>query len=256
MTKFNPLLPVLDLRGGQVVHAVAGRRREYRQLESRLVSTAEPVPVAKALARAAGTQELYVADLDALAGHAPDWESHRALAQAGFQLWLDAGLDPWLREEFPAGPARWILPLESLGTPEDLRRYGPRARQHGGVFSLDLMNGRPMNAASVAHGDWLAAATEAGFRSLLILDLAAVGSASGPATLELCQEVKSRYPHLELVSGGGVRGPADVRAFAAAGVDRVLVASALHAGVSLETAIRIVPPGPDFPRPPRPAAPA
>jgi phosphoribosylformimino-5-aminoimidazole carboxamide ribotide isomerase len=37
-------------------------------------------------------------------------------------------------------------------------------------------------------------------------------------------------PFLEIISGGGVRGPRDLQALAAAGADAALVASALHDG--------------------------
>jgi phosphoribosylformimino-5-aminoimidazole carboxamide ribotide isomerase len=42
--------------------------------------------------------------------------------------------------------------------------------------------------------------------------------------------LKQTYPNLQLTAGGGVRGMEDVRRLHALGVDRVLVASALHDG--------------------------
>ncbi|HXY70803.1 MAG TPA: HisA/HisF-related TIM barrel protein, partial [Gemmatimonadales bacterium] len=62
------IVPVLDLKGGIVVHARRGRRDEYAPLRSPLVEGCEPVAVARALCTACRTTTLYVADLDALAG--------------------------------------------------------------------------------------------------------------------------------------------------------------------------------------------
>src|SRR3954451_10657844 len=42
-------LPVIDVRGGIVVRALAGRRSEYRPLVSTLTESADPVTVATAI---------------------------------------------------------------------------------------------------------------------------------------------------------------------------------------------------------------
>src|SRR5262249_33670542 len=62
------LIPVLDVMGGRVVRAVAGRRDDYRPMVSKLTESTEPLAVASALLAASGATELYVADLDAITG--------------------------------------------------------------------------------------------------------------------------------------------------------------------------------------------
>jgi phosphoribosylformimino-5-aminoimidazole carboxamide ribotide isomerase len=52
----------------------------------------------------------------------------------------------------------------------------------------------------------------------------------GTGTVELCQLLRQRYPHVELIGGGGIRSIDEVRRLTNAGFDRVLVASALHDG--------------------------
>ena len=59
-------LPVLDIRGGIVVRALAGRRSEYRPLVSQLTDSTDPVVVAEAIRADFGWTEFYVADLDAI----------------------------------------------------------------------------------------------------------------------------------------------------------------------------------------------
>jgi phosphoribosylformimino-5-aminoimidazole carboxamide ribotide isomerase len=70
----------------------------------------------------------------------------------------------------------------------------------------------------------------AGIRSLIVLDLSAVGMGKGVITGDLCRAIRERYPRVELITGGGVRSIEDIRSAIQAGADQVLVASALHDG--------------------------
>jgi phosphoribosylformimino-5-aminoimidazole carboxamide ribotide isomerase len=236
------VVPVVDLRRGEVVRGVAGRRSEYRALRSRLAPDATPRRVAEGLVQAFGFQEAYVADLDALAGAQPAWRHYREIAGAGLRLLVDAGLSGSSGVELlDAGAARaglngaivgWIVGLESVAAPEELpalaSRLGPR-----GLFSLDLQNGRPLRRASwPAHEalDVAQLAMLAGFARLIVLDLADVGVAGGTSTLELCSQIRARWPDVELLAGGGVRGECDLDRLERAGCDGALVASALHDG--------------------------
>src|SRR4051812_28304479 len=86
------VLPVLDLKTGVVVRGVAGRRHEYQPVVSSLTASSWPVDVAGAFREHFGLAELYLADLDAIAGAAPALPTYVALQAMGFQLWVDAGV--------------------------------------------------------------------------------------------------------------------------------------------------------------------
>src|SRR4051812_35568829 len=88
------ILPVLDLKGGAVVRGIAGRRSEYRPIESRLCGDASVRGVAGALKTTFGFDECYVADLDAIGGAEPAWALYDAARSEGFRLWIDAGIAP------------------------------------------------------------------------------------------------------------------------------------------------------------------
>ena len=62
------IIPVLDMLNGIVVRGVGGRRSEYQPIVSRLTSSTDPVEVARVLVYAFQPAEMYVADLDAIAG--------------------------------------------------------------------------------------------------------------------------------------------------------------------------------------------
>ncbi len=69
-----------------------------------------------------------------------------------------------------------------------------------------------------------------GVRRMIVLDLARVGMGEGVGTEQLCRSLACRLPELEIIAGGGVRGPGDLDSLARAGCDAALVASALHDG--------------------------
>lgn len=236
------IIPVIDVMGGVVVHAVGGRRGEYRPIRSRLVESAESQVVARALLDATGSAELYVADLDAIAGH-PTLDLNdcavRRLARLAVPVWVDAGL----REDFDetsllgAGVSHFVIGTETANGP-------------GAVGHLAMLRGPDRVALSVDfHGGGLAGnwgswgsdrdealmwmidhAKGAGITRLIVLDLAYVGESMGPGTGAVCRTIKSRYLGAEVWTGGGVRNWDDVKRLEDAGADAVLVASALHDG--------------------------
>ena len=83
---------VLDIKAGEVVHAVAGQRDRYRPVQSELVDSSRPYDVARAFVERRDVCDAYVADLDAIAGQSPDTESIEAIGRAGMRLVLDAGI--------------------------------------------------------------------------------------------------------------------------------------------------------------------
>jgi phosphoribosylformimino-5-aminoimidazole carboxamide ribotide isomerase len=225
------IVPVLDLKGGLVVHARGGRRADYAPLCSPLVAGSEPVPVARALCAACRTSSLYVADLDALAGASVDEATLEALAAVS-EPWVDAGATTPERAGAlaRAGVARNVLGTESLG-PDPLEAAvlsGPGPPQ---VLSVDLRGGRVISPRpDVAGRDPAAAAPFAralGVRELLVIDLDRVGAGCGPP-LSAVAQLAAVLPEVAIYAGGGVRDAADLRALESAGAAGALVATALH----------------------------
>jgi phosphoribosylformimino-5-aminoimidazole carboxamide ribotide isomerase len=230
------IIPVLDLQAGQIVRGIAGQRRQYRPVASRLTRSSAPVDVAEAFAHHFGCRELYLADLDAIAGAEPAWEVYSALRQRGFALWVDAGVR---RAEQGQALARTgietiVAGLETLAGPSTLAELVQTLGQRI-VFSLDLRGGVPLGDTARWSGtDAWSIACEGvalGVRRLLVLDLVRVGMASGTGTEDLCARITRSFPEVEVSAGGGVRDRADLCRLRDAGVKVALVASALHDGV-------------------------
>jgi phosphoribosylformimino-5-aminoimidazole carboxamide ribotide isomerase len=227
------IVPVLDLKGGIVVHARRGQRANYAPLRSPLVAGCEPVSVARTLCAVCRTSSLYVADLDALAGQAVDVATLKALSVAA-ESWVDAGATTPERAAAlaRAGVARNVVGTESLG-PDGPGECCVAASAPPAVLSIDLRDGRLISPrAELAGREPTAAAplaTALGVRELLVIDLARVGSASGPP-LSAVAELAAALPGLEIYAGGGVRDDDDLRALESAGATGALVATALHEG--------------------------
>ena len=238
MAMFAPtmqIVPVLDLKGGVVVHARRGQRERYAPLQSSLVDGCEPVAVARALCALCRTSTLYVADLDALAGGPVDAVTLAAVAGVS-EPWVDAGATTPERAAAlaRAGAARNVLGTESLrvvpGAAGELSVSAPAPPR---VLSVDLRDGTLVSPRPELAGREPAAAaplaSALAVRELVVIDLARVGSGSGPP-LGAVEELAAALPGVAIYAGGGVRDDEDLRALQSAGAAGALVATALHEG--------------------------
>jgi phosphoribosylformimino-5-aminoimidazole carboxamide ribotide isomerase len=228
------VIPVIDLKRGAAVHAVRGERERYRPLRSTIDDGSDPVRLTRAVRDRFGLDELYVADLDAIAGGPANAEVVAALAGEA-RVMIDAGAvtGAAIARLLELGVARVVIGTETLPGPGALRRLRAELPDAPLTVSLDLRSGcvlspDPELAGTVAAGA-LARLTDAGTREAIVLDLARVGSGEGP-DVTLLAELHARFPEVELVAGGGVRDSADLRALADAGAAGALVATALHGG--------------------------
>jgi phosphoribosylformimino-5-aminoimidazole carboxamide ribotide isomerase len=226
---------VIDLRRGHAVHARGGVRRLYAPVQ--LPHRGEPgnaLELARFYVGELGVGELYVADLDAIDLRTPQHALIDALLALGIPVWLDAGISG-VDEALACaqrGVARIVVGSETLRAIDSL---GDLASAVGGerlAFSLDLRGGNvlapdgnlPHSAETI-----VARVAAAGFRAVIVLDLARVGSGKG-IDVELLSRIRAGTPDITLLAGGGIAGPHDLRTAAAAGCDGVLVATALLDG--------------------------
>ncbi len=230
------VLPVLDLLRGEVVRGVSGQRNTYRPIESRIAASASPSDVAQAM-RGLGLTRAYVADLDAIQSGPLQTEAIMACREAKLKIWLDAG---FRRPEDVASVIqqldveRVILGLESLSRRDQLPEMIRATGDSHAVFSLDLFEGRPWNESPDFRDtdplELAAWALDLGIRTIIVLDVAAVGRDTGVRTRTLCQQIRQMSPEVTVITGGGVRDACDVERIEAWGCGGVLVASALHDG--------------------------
>lgn len=237
------LIPVIDLMRGRVVRARRGERASYCAIESALCASSDPITVARVLRDHCEASSLYIADLDALTGGAPQIALLRALHTAlpHTELWIDAGYADAaaadaLRAAIDAPPGRLlpVLASESLRSAQAFgQAFGPpdagaargsaRAPRADRVLSLDRRNGVPLDTA----GCWTQPALWP--TRVIAMTLERVGTDTGP-DLDTLAALRRLSPATQFFGAGGIRGPQDLTRARDAGASGWLVASALHDG--------------------------
>ncbi len=231
------VIPVLDVKNGQAVHAVGGIRSHYRPLRSILHPSCEPLELARAYRNLLDLRELYLADLDAIAGKRRDLSLYRNLAGQNVHLWIDAGLqdEDDLGALIDLDHTTLVIGLETAAGPEAVRAILDRIDPGRVVLSLDLFEGVPRLPKGA---DWAATDLEGlarqildlGVCRLLLLDLARVGTGRGTGTGELLSRLRESRPLVEVSVGGGISGIEELIAVQTAGAAAALIGSALHDG--------------------------
>jgi phosphoribosylformimino-5-aminoimidazole carboxamide ribotide isomerase len=228
------IIPVLDVLGGIVVHAVRGRRKDYQPLKSVLCASTDPVDVAAAL-KMLGFSELYVADLDAITGGQPHFALFKRIAdKTGLVLMVDAGVTNLKMAEkmLASGVSKVIIGTETLPSvsfvAEAVASFGAAKI----IVSLDLMGDRIISGFELGRRaepmTFLRELEAQGVSQIIVLDLAKVGSGEGVNMFFLREVLKT--VKAEVLVGGGVRDVKDLVELKGLGVLGVLVATALHSG--------------------------
>jgi phosphoribosylformimino-5-aminoimidazole carboxamide ribotide isomerase len=239
------VIGVLDLIAGRAVHARGGQRERYAPVApaaGAAFAAGDALALARAYVDHLGIRELYVADLDTIAGATAAGSQDTlvaALAAVGAPLWLDAGVSSTdrARHALALGAAKVVVGLETLRSYDALETICGAIGGGRVAFSLDLREGQPVFAAGAsgllsqaepAHVI-AARAAAAGAGAVIVIDLARVGSGRG-VDVSVIAAVRKAAPQLTLLAGGGVRGIDDLARLAQAGCDGALVATALLDG--------------------------
>lgn len=218
------VIPVLDLKGGVVVHARMGVRDQYRPIKTPLSSTSNPIDVARGLLSIYPFSSFYVADLDAIAGagnnnatlaelkaefpHAIFWVDNGIADLAGADRWLDAGL------------GHLVLGSE---TQKDEAVVGRLSKDERVILSLDYRGNDFVGPVALLSG------VDAWPNRVISMTLARVGSGMGP-DWERLKAIRNAGRGRHVYAAGGVRDADDLVALADRGIAGALVASCLHNG--------------------------
>jgi phosphoribosylformimino-5-aminoimidazole carboxamide ribotide isomerase len=226
------IIPVLDLKAGQAVHAVRGEREYYAPVQGVLGSGKNAVRLALAYRDQFGCHTCYVADLDAIAGRPGHTQILRALVAEALDLWVDAGVSS-LTEVLnlaSLGVAKIIIGSETLLSIDQLTTLAAQYPPRKLILSVDLQHGALRAPAGVNTPQQLVTlAAQAGIQDVILLDLARVGAGAGPP-LDLLTSLRPDFPDVFFYAGGGVRHPADLKALVQAGATGALIATAFHRG--------------------------
>jgi phosphoribosylformimino-5-aminoimidazole carboxamide ribotide isomerase len=233
------LIPVIDLLDGQTVHAVRGERAHYRPVKSVLCDTPDPLAIARAFRDQLGLREIYIADLNAIQGFARN--DHRDVIAAmarteELDIFLDAGISDvenaqaWLDH----GVRKVVIGSETLRKWDEVQNIPAGIKQDHLIFSLDFQSGKILSQcpalAAMDPIEVLKHLQQSGWQEVILLDLRRVGSFRG-ADYALAAEAQAKFPDLHLLIGGGIAKPEELAKLKSAGIEGVLVATALHEGI-------------------------
>jgi phosphoribosylformimino-5-aminoimidazole carboxamide ribotide isomerase len=212
------IIPVIDLMGGGVVRATAGRRDAYRPIVSPLAASSAPSDIVAGFLRLHPFRVVYVADLDAILGRGDNLSALRGLVDKFPEIafWLDSGSRSVASESS----------FETIIGSETMSREAPPpdlSAQTRAILSLDFQSGNFLGPPALATSPRLWPAR------IIVMTLERVGLGDGPDFATLAA-IKARAGGRELFAAGGVRGAEDLAALARRGVAGALMASALHDG--------------------------
>ena len=228
------MIPVIDILNGKVVHAVKGKRSEYKPLQSILTNSTEPIAVAKAF-KNNGFTELYIADLDAIIDCSTNFTPLKQIAdETGLNLMVDAGITSLERARMllDKSVSRVIIGTETL---QDASFVAGAVKALGSehvIVSLDLKGMKVLAksefSSCVDPMCLLRDFKNAGVSGVIILDLSRVGTGEGVNVDFLRKAIEQGG--MNIYVGGGIRNTSDLIELADLGISGCLLATALHNG--------------------------
>lgn len=224
------VIPVLDLLDGKVVHGVSGEREKYKPIDSDLIDSADPLPVASKFEEM-GFGEIYVADLNAIQGDGENIDFiSRIASETQLSLMVDAGFrnsegpEPYVE----GGVDKLVLATETLGSLDVVKEV--RAEYPTNIVASVDLKGDEVIAESQdlrrPFPELVRGFKENGTSEIILLNLEKVGSSTGP-DIELVER-GLRHVKNPVLIGGGVRNVQDLISLREVGAAGALVATALH----------------------------
>lgn len=218
------IIPVIDVLGGKVVHARGGIRSQYPLLQSVLTSHCEPLRVIIDVLAWQSFSTIYIADLDAILDQQHNTALYKSLAEQFPQLTflLDAGITSMVSWQcFLDYPN--IKPVIGSETLTDITWLLDSDIQQKGILSLDFQHGQFLGDQQLLQQPDLWPET------IIAMNIDHVGAKSGP-DFKLLSRLQKKAVHSQIIAAGGVRSEQDLMDLESRGIERVLVASALHDG--------------------------
>jgi phosphoribosylformimino-5-aminoimidazole carboxamide ribotide isomerase len=224
------VIPVIDLKNGQVVHAKQGQRHAYQPVKSKLSTSSDLFSIVEGLLKLYPFRTIYIADIDAITNSGNHFEQIELLSGLYPQInwWVDNGVHNINARILyaPQANIRAVLGSENIHTLQDYRAIS-YAYQSRHVLSLDKLDKCELGAVEL-HNTGLYWPDDA-----ICMMLNNVGSNAGPdiERLQSLQKLNhARKKPANLYAAGGVRNMEDLLTLKQLGVAGALVASALHNG--------------------------
>lgn len=214
------IIPVIDLKNGNVVHAVQGKRDEYKVLKTLISATSHLNDLCSIFINQFNFETIYIADLDAIRQHTNQHSIIKSLLRTypDLNIWLDSGLDlldiHYNQQCIQIFGSEMNFDLEEYKT---LKQKVPNS-----ILSLDFSNTHFLgNSIILEHPEeWP--------ETIILMNLDKVGSQQG-FNIERIKHIQSLISKTQkLYIAGGVRNESDLAQLEDIGVDGVLISTSLH----------------------------
>ncbi len=215
------IIPVIDIKAGQVVLARQGQRQNYRPLSTPLCRSSQIDDVLDAYLSVSSFTNIYIADLDALMNTG----NNHGLINSLFSRY------PYLNFIIDSGSVKPLYsPLKTkqftpvIATESIVERDLADLKQGSDNFILSLdfsTQDKQMGEARLYKSPSLWP------KRVILMTLSLVGKNSGPDLHKLAHYYHN-YPDHDFIAAGGVRHLKDLLQLKNTGIEIALVASALH----------------------------
>ena len=218
------IIPVIDLKDGEVVHARLGNRQQYQPIKSSLCKSSDIFDVINAFLALYPFDIIYIADLNALT----DNGNHRILLEkvlshfSNITFWIDAGY----HHPYKLFSQINYLPVIGSESCQDNNLSNIKAINEEFILSLDFSLTQPLGPKKLFENP------EFWPKHIIIMTLGRVGSNTGPEQATL-KSYCGNYPEKNFIAAGGIRNIADLLLLKKMGITHALVATALHSGTLL-----------------------
>lgn len=224
------VIPVIDLKNGQVVHAKHGQRATYQPIKSILSNASDVFSIVEGLLKLYPFRTIYIADIDAISNTGNHFELIELLSCMYPQVawWVDNGVRNVNARILyaPQANIRAVFGSEHMNSLQSYRAISDAYKSRH-ALSLDKLDNLELGAAEL-HSTGLYWPDNA-----ICMTLNNVGSNSGPDILRLQNLMQLNYARKKpanIFAAGGVRNSEDLLQLKQLGITGVLVASALHNG--------------------------
>lgn len=216
------IIPVIDVMNGSVIHAVAGKRNEYKPI-SRSIITSSPNPeeVLRGFKKL-GCSYVYIADLDAIMDRGNNEFVIDIAVSYGFKVLADIGRRGLDKKD--TSNILYVIGTEYIVYPDEIDLIFNR------IISLDIKNGKVLFKNKDADVSQVAKDfCNRNPRLVIVLNLDRVGTSHG-IDIDTLKKVKINC-EADIAVGGGLGDIKELELLKNLGIKYVLVATAIHRGI-------------------------
>ncbi|MHA1731356.1 MAG: HisA/HisF-related TIM barrel protein [Promethearchaeota archaeon] len=232
------LIPVMDIKGGIVVHGKGGSRDRYPPVPRSFCSDPRPLTVARTYRERFGFTRLYVADLDAIETGVRSFDYLEPIKrELGMEIFIDAGVNNEEDARFyiDKGVEKLIIGTETLESLDQLRELVGVIPIQKLLVSVDFKDGAPLTKCPDLKGKPVEivfrSLRELGVRQFLYLDLSAVGTERGTSNpVDLLEASGFVLADVQIYLGGGLSEPSELEFIARSGVAGIMAATIFYRG--------------------------